>query len=107
LAIAKSLRFLSDFDHDYVGVVTAEGKGKIDHQLACNRARFRTRSMRTKPELWPRMLYNAPKAFDAFDEHYQYCPEKPTCIYNILAEGMGYFIEILKKRNSKSLKETL
>lgn len=86
---------------------------KLDIALACNRAGYRTgfcsmsdaASIRTTPNLWPNVLYNATRAFDWYTNpcHSKSSTEipfsisKPTAIYQLLHlfDGRESFLQML------------
>jgi len=79
------------------------GENKIFFALACNGARSRTRSIRTVPKLWPRMLNNATRAFSGFHRspYKTYSVQKPDAIYQLLIIGRESFIRLIGNRNTR------
>jgi len=73
---------------------------KLFFALACSGAR--SKIIRTKPKLWPRMLYYATRPFRQFyrDPGTDYIVEKPDAIYQLLVDGRESFIGLLFNRST-------
>jgi len=77
---------------------------KLEIAVACNKARFRNGFVELTPKLWPHVLENAPRAFDAYRSEFREGPHRnrilqPDAIYQLLSGSSGSFVEILTNRD--------
>jgi len=84
------------------------GERKMFFALALHRARSRIiKTIKTNvPKLWPLLLTNASRAFDAFNRYpsRRYSVSKPDAVYQLLVDGRESFVRILVNRNANDVR---